>query len=91
MFHARSKNIEIQYHFVREKVMSKEIDIQHVRTDLQIADIFTKFLDSVKLKKFSSKMNLIEIWFSGFLYRAWGGLLQIQALFIALELLRTYL
>ena len=61
VFHARSKNIEIQYHFVREKVMSKEIDIQHVRTDLQIDDIFTKFLDSVKLKKFGSEMNLIEI------------------------------
>jgi hypothetical protein len=61
VFHARSKHIEVQYHYVREKVVAKEIDIQHVSTEFQVADIFTKFLDSVKLKRFNSEMNLQEL------------------------------
>ena len=63
VFHARSKHIEVQYHYVREKVIAKEIDIQHVSTKFQVADIFTKFLDSVKLKRFNSEMNLQELQF----------------------------
>ena len=63
VFHARSKHIEVQYHYVREKVIAKEIDIQHVSTEFQVADIFTKFLDSVKLKRFNSEMNLQELQF----------------------------
>ena len=58
VFHTRSKHIEVQYHYVREKVVAKEINIHHVSTEFQIADIFTKFLDSVKLKRFNSKLNL---------------------------------
>ena len=27
MYHARSKHIEVQYHFVREKVLSKEVGL----------------------------------------------------------------
>jgi hypothetical protein len=47
VFHARSKHIEVQYHYVREKVVAKEIDIQRVSKKFQVVDIFTKFLDSV--------------------------------------------
>jgi len=42
IFHARSKHIEVDYHFVREKVANKDILLQHVPTSLQPADIFTK-------------------------------------------------
>lgn len=42
VFHARSKHIEIDYHFVREKVSLGSIVTQFVTSRQQIADIFTK-------------------------------------------------
>jgi hypothetical protein len=51
VFHARTEHIEIMYHFIREKVMSKQIDIQHVATQDQTADILTKALGTTKFQK----------------------------------------
>ncbi len=50
--HARTKHIEVHYHFIREKVIGKEIDLIHVNTKDQVVDIFTKALGTNKLKKF---------------------------------------
>ena len=41
--------------------MAKEVTLMHVRTSEQIVDMFTNILDSVKLKKFVSEINLGEI------------------------------
>ena len=43
-FHARSKHIDIQHHFVREKVDSNEIKIFHCASEDNLADILTKAL-----------------------------------------------
>jgi hypothetical protein len=45
VYHARKKHIEVHYHFIREKIIAKEIDLIHVSTKDQIVDIFTKALD----------------------------------------------
>jgi histone deacetylase 1/2 len=42
VFHSRTKHIKIDYHFVREKVVNHDIQIQHTSTQNQIADVFTK-------------------------------------------------
>nr|GEY04829.1 hypothetical protein [Tanacetum cinerariifolium] len=42
IFHARTKHVEIDYHFVREKVAQGDLRVQHISTHDQIADIFTK-------------------------------------------------
>ena len=42
MFHARTKHIKIDVHFVREKVVNKEIEVRYVPTEKQTADILTK-------------------------------------------------
>ncbi|KAK9215471.1 hypothetical protein WN944_007476 [Citrus x changshan-huyou] len=42
LFHARTKHIEIGYHFVREKVAQGSLDIKHVPSHQQMADVFTK-------------------------------------------------
>merc|ERR1712127_471443 len=47
----RSKHIAIPYHFFREHVRRKEIDVVHVSTDDQLADMLTKGLVQVKFEK----------------------------------------
>jgi hypothetical protein len=42
IYHARTKHIEVHYHFIREKVLAKEIDLNHVNTEDQVTDIFTR-------------------------------------------------
>jgi hypothetical protein len=52
IYHARTKHIEVHYHFIRKKILVKEIDLIHVSVEDQVAYIFTKALHIDKLKKF---------------------------------------
>ena len=56
--HARSKHIDIQYHFIREKIESKEIEISYISTDEMIADALTKPLACPKFAKSIKEMGL---------------------------------
>ena len=58
VYHRRTKHIEDHYHFNREKVKSKEIDLVYVKTNDQVADFFTKALPRDKFLKFLDAMNL---------------------------------
>ncbi|KAI3513013.1 hypothetical protein L1887_20337 [Cichorium endivia] len=60
-FHARTKHIEVHYHFIREKVLKGEIDLRYVRTENQVADSLTKSLTSRKLIEFCDKMGIVEV------------------------------
>ena len=48
----------MHYHFVRERVLSGEVELTYVLTDQQIADIFTKPLGLDKLRQFSGALGL---------------------------------
>jgi len=61
VYHARTKHIEVHYHFIREKNLAKEIDLIHVSTEDQVADIFTKALGIDKLKKFRKMLGVLEV------------------------------
>jgi hypothetical protein len=39
VYHARTKHIEVHYHFIREKILAKEIDLIHVSTEDQVTNI----------------------------------------------------
>jgi histone deacetylase 1/2 len=60
IFHARTKHIEIDFHFVRERVAKKLLDIRFVSTHDQVADGFTKALASRELEKFKYNLNLYK-------------------------------
>ncbi len=47
VYHARTKHIEVHYHFIREKVIANEIDLIHVSTEDQVVDIFIKALGKI--------------------------------------------
>ena len=58
VFHARTKHIEIDYHFVRERVANKLLNIRFVPTGDQVADGFTKSLSVRQLEAFRRNLNL---------------------------------
>jgi hypothetical protein len=49
LFHARSKHIELEYHFMRKQVSLGHIITQHVSFNDQIDDVFTKPLSKAAL------------------------------------------
>uniref|UniRef100_A0A2N9GPU6 Reverse transcriptase Ty1/copia-type domain-containing protein n=1 Tax=Fagus sylvatica TaxID=28930 RepID=A0A2N9GPU6_FAGSY len=56
VFHGRTKHIEVDYHFVRERVVRGDICLQFVSTDDQVADIFTKALPTPRFQLLCSKL-----------------------------------
>ena len=58
---ARSKHIDVRFHFVRERLRAKKIGIQFVASEEQHADILTKSLAATSFKshrKFLLKLPL---------------------------------
>jgi hypothetical protein len=51
----------VHYHFIREKILAKEIDLIHVSTENQVVDIFTQALGTDKLKKFQKMFGVLEV------------------------------
>eukprot|EP00253_Pinus_taeda_P011981 PITA_11981 len=40
--HSRTKHFDMKYHFIRDLVQKKDIELKHINTQHQLADIFTK-------------------------------------------------
>jgi hypothetical protein len=59
VFHARTKHIEVDYHFVREKVLNKDISIRFISTADQVADVFTKGLSTSRFLFLQSKLTVV--------------------------------
>ena len=60
IFHARTKHIEIDIHFVRERVAQKLLDIRFIHTGDQVADGFTKPITAAKMREFKFNLNLVS-------------------------------
>jgi len=56
--HQRTKHIEMDIHFVREKVARGDIRVLHVPSRYQIADIFTKGLPLVLFQDFRDSLSV---------------------------------
>eukprot|EP00261_Vitis_vinifera_P032192 XP_019073435.1 PREDICTED: uncharacterized protein LOC109121971 [Vitis vinifera] len=59
VFHARSKHIEIDLHFVRDKVLRKEFLIQYVLSTDQLADVFTKHVPSYQFSAARTRLSVV--------------------------------
>lgn len=57
-FHARSKHIDIQHHYVREQVTAGNVALEFVPTDKQVADGLTKALAKDKFERFRQLVGL---------------------------------
>ncbi|KAH8342568.1 hypothetical protein KR084_005249 [Drosophila pseudotakahashii] len=58
--HKRTKHIDIKFHYVREKVESNEINLKHVFTEENVADLLTKGLCKQKHCKFVRALGLVD-------------------------------
>jgi hypothetical protein len=58
VFHSCMKHVDVDYHFMHERVANKHLKIRFVSTKDQIADGFTKPLTAWKLLFFRSNLNV---------------------------------
>ena len=57
VMHARTKHVEMDYHFVREKVARGQLVTQFVRSKDQLVDIHTKALTKQVFAEFHHKLG----------------------------------
>jgi hypothetical protein len=59
--HDRSKHIDTRYHFLRQCIEEGKVEVDHVGTDQQLADLFTKALGRVKFVELRSALGVVEV------------------------------
>jgi hypothetical protein len=60
-FHGRTKQTEVNFHFVCERVARCQLDVRFISSDDQVADGFTKLLPAFKMELFCRNLNLIKL------------------------------
>jgi hypothetical protein len=57
-FHARTKQIDLQWHYVRERALDGDVELQYVPTEQQIADGLTKALPKDRFIAFRNALGI---------------------------------
>ena len=65
VFHKRTKHLEIDLHFVREKILTCVIKTVKINTIDQTADILTKGLSKLRHDKLVGKLGMIDVFQAG--------------------------
>ena len=60
--HDRTKHVEIDRHFIKEKLDEKIVDLLYTPTRHQIADVLTKALPRITFEELNSKLRMINIY-----------------------------
>ncbi|KAH9647735.1 retrovirus-related pol polyprotein from transposon RE1 [Citrus sinensis] len=58
VYHAKTKHVELDIHFIRDKVTAKEVAVCYVPSQDQTADVLTKALSFKQFSYFRSKLNV---------------------------------
>jgi hypothetical protein len=61
VFHERSKHIDVRFHFIRDCLENGLLDVEHVRTEEQLADIVTKPLGRDKFCELRVLLGVVRI------------------------------
>lgn len=59
--HDRTKHVEIDRHFIKEKLDEGILQISFVKSGDQLADVLTKGVNVVSFMKICNKMGLLDI------------------------------
>ncbi|KAL0457722.1 UNVERIFIED_CONTAM: Retrovirus-related Pol polyprotein from transposon TNT 1-94 [Sesamum latifolium] len=60
VFHDRSKHIDVRFHFIRDCVANKEIEMEYVKTLDQVADIFIKALKKDRFQQLRGMIGVVK-------------------------------
>jgi hypothetical protein len=58
--HNCTKHIDIWHHFLRDHQQKGDIDVYHISTENQLADIFTKPLEEKRFCRLHSELNVLD-------------------------------
>ena len=58
--HERSKHIDVPFHFIRDHVKKGSVELVHVASQDQVADIFTKPLPKVLFDKYKKMIGMMD-------------------------------
>ena len=61
VLHSRTKHIDVRFHFIRDHVKKKNVRIEYVCTEKQLADIFTKPLNEARFIQLKTELGMIEM------------------------------
>ncbi|XP_049936825.1 retrovirus-related Pol polyprotein from transposon RE2 isoform X2 [Nymphaea colorata] len=62
VLHDRTKHVEIDRHFIRERIDSKELILPYMKSEDQIADVLTKALCTSQFEKNVSKLCMFDMY-----------------------------
>ncbi|GJR35174.1 hypothetical protein Tco_1210858 [Tanacetum coccineum] len=61
VLHSRTKHIDIRYHFIRDHIPKRDIELHFIPTRYQLGDIFTKPLDEPTFKRLIVELGMLNI------------------------------
>ena len=59
--HSKSKHIEIRHHFIRDHIQKGDIEFMFVKTENQLADLFTKPLARDRFNKLRTEIGVLDM------------------------------
>ena len=59
ILHARTKHVEIDFHFVRERVAAKSLVVRFIPSNEQLADCLTKPLPTLPFQSLRTKLSVL--------------------------------
>ena len=62
VFHEHMKDIEIDCHFIRDKIKENDVSTGHIQSNNQLADLLTKALNGTRVEYLCNKLGMINIY-----------------------------
>ena len=61
VLHSKTKHIELRYHFIRDLVEKQVLELSFVPTKTQLADLFTKALDTERFQELRNALGIQDL------------------------------